>query len=119
MGFAAATVERQQVFNALADPTRLDIVQLLATSGQMNATEICENFEISHPAISQHLRVLREAELVRLEKQAQRHIYSLNIDAMRRLENWIVELTERWDESYSRLDEVLEREKRKMANKRR
>jgi DNA-binding transcriptional ArsR family regulator len=108
-------MERQQLFNALADPTRRNIVELLAIQGQMNATEICENFNVSHPAISQHLKILREAELVRLQKDAQRHVYSLNIDAIHKLEHWVKQMTQHWDESYDRLDQVLEVEKKKAA----
>jgi DNA-binding transcriptional ArsR family regulator len=110
-------IERQPLFNALADPTRRNIVELLATQGQMNATDICENFDLSHPAISQHLKVLREAELVHLEKSAQRHLYSLNIDAIRKLEAWVKQTTRNWDETYDRLDQVLEAEKRKTTRK--
>ena len=112
-------MERQSLFNALADPTRRNIVELLATQGQMNATDICENFDMSHPAISQHLRILREAELVRLQKDAQRHLYSLNIDAIHKLEGWVKQMTRNWDETYDRLDQILEAEKKKTVRKRR
>ena len=112
-------IERQQLFNALADPTRRNIVELLATQGQMNATDICENFNVSHPAISQHLKVLREAELVRLQREAQRHLYSLNIDAIHKLDDWVKQMTRNWDETYDRLDQILEAEKKKTLRKRR
>jgi len=107
-------IERQQLFNALADPTRRNIVELLATNGQMSATSIYDNFTVSHPAVSQHLKVLREAELVHLEKSAQRHIYSLNPDAMHELGEWVKQMTQLWDERFDRLDKVLEVQKRKM-----
>ena len=110
-------VEKQQLFNALADPTRRNIIELLATQGQMNATDICENFDVSHPAISQHLKILREAELVRLQKDAQRHLYSLNTDAIHKLEHWVKQMTQHWDETYDRLDQVLEAEKKKTLRK--
>lgn len=110
-------MERQQLFNALADPTRRNILELLATNGQMNATDISENFDVSHPAISQHLKVLREAELVHLEKAAQHHLYSLNMNAIHKLEDWLGNMTKLWDESYDRLDAVLEAEKNKMNRK--
>ncbi|HEV2118795.1 MAG TPA: metalloregulator ArsR/SmtB family transcription factor [Candidatus Bathyarchaeia archaeon] len=112
-------IERQQLFNALADPTRRNIVELLATQGQMNATDICENFDISHPAISQHLKILREADLVRLQKDAQRHLYSLNIDAIHKLDDWVKQMTRYWDETYDRLDQILEAEKKKTLRNRR
>ena len=101
----------QQIFHAIFDPTRRNILELLATNGQMSATEICTNFTMSHPAVSQHLKVLREAELVNLEKSAQRHIYSLNPAGMRELEGWVAQLTELWSRRFEKLDEVLEAEK--------
>lgn len=104
---------RQSLFYALADPNRRTIMELLASKGQMSATEIYGNFTVSHPAVSQHLRVLREAELVRLQKDAQRHIYSLNPGGMNELEDWVKELTELWSRRFDRLDEVLLAEKRK------
>ena len=105
------------MFYVLADKTRRNIVELLATNGQMTATDIYDNFTVSHPAVSQHLRVLREAELVHLEKSAQRHIYSLNPDAMHELEGWVRQMTRLWDERFGRLDEILEAEKRKALKK--
>jgi DNA-binding transcriptional ArsR family regulator len=107
------------LFNALADPTRREIIELLATNGQMSATDIYDNFTVSHPAVSQHLRVLREAELVHLEKSAQRHIYSLNPQAMRQLKGWITQTTELWNQRFDRLDKVLEAEKGRVLKKRR
>ena len=104
---------RQSLFYALADPNRRTIMELLASKGQMSATEIYGNFTVSHPAVSQHLRVLREAELVRLQKDAQRHIYSLNPGGMNELEDWVKELTELWSQRFDQLDEVLLAEKRK------
>ncbi|HYY91579.1 MAG TPA: metalloregulator ArsR/SmtB family transcription factor [Candidatus Dormibacteraeota bacterium] len=107
----------QDMFTALADPTRRGILELLATRGRMSATDIYGRFSMSHPAVSQHLRVLRKAEMVRLEKDAQRHIYSLNRDGIRRLEDWVSRTTELWDERFEMLDTVLEAEKRKITRK--
>ncbi len=107
----------QELFNALADPTRRNILELLATRGQMSATDIYDNFTMSHPAVSQHLKVLRKAEIVRLEKNAQRRFYSLNTDTMHQLEDWIAETAKLWDQRFGRLDKVLEAEKRKSFKK--
>jgi DNA-binding transcriptional ArsR family regulator len=104
---------RQQLFYALAEPTRRNIVEMLATSGRLSATEICNNFTVSPQAISQHLKVLREAELVRVEKKAQQRIYQINPDAMLELSEWIAKVTEQWNERFDALDEVLAAEKRK------
>jgi len=66
------------MFVALADPTRRNILELLATSGELAATTIYEQFPVSPQAVSQHLKVLREAHLVEKEKRAQKCLYRLN-----------------------------------------
>jgi len=63
-----------QVLAALADPTRRRIVEMLAQR-ELSAGEIAGRFEVSAPAISQHLKVLRDAQLVRVRAEAQRRIY--------------------------------------------
>jgi DNA-binding transcriptional ArsR family regulator len=103
----------QELFSALADPTRRSIIELLANNGQMSATDIFDNFNLTNPAVSQHLKVLREAELVQMEKSAQKHLYSLNQKTMHSLENWIKQTTQHWDERFEQLDSILEAEKRK------
>src|SRR6266566_1049591 len=103
----------QELFDAIADPTRRTIIELLAANGQMAATEIYDNFSMSNPAVSQHLKVLREAELVRIEKSAQKHIYSINPDKMHNLEGWIKHTTQLWDQRFDRLDNLLAAEKGK------
>jgi DNA-binding transcriptional ArsR family regulator len=108
---------RQQLFYALAEPTRRNIVEMLATNGRLSATDICNNFTVSPQAISQHLKVLREAELVRVEKKAQQRIYEINPDAMLELSEWVAKLTALWNERFDALDEVLAEEKGKsLAN---
>jgi DNA-binding transcriptional ArsR family regulator len=63
------------MFSALSVPTRRNILEILATSGKLSATEISQNFSISAPAISQHLKVLIESNLLTVEKHAQQRIY--------------------------------------------
>ncbi|PQP89141.1 metalloregulator ArsR/SmtB family transcription factor, partial [Paenibacillus sp. AR247] len=70
-------------FSALADPTRRGILELLAGNPELSATQIYERFDVSPQAISQHLKILRETQLVRVEKRAQQRIYSLNIDPVK------------------------------------
>jgi DNA-binding transcriptional ArsR family regulator len=75
-------------FSALADERRRRIIEILARHGELAATEIYEHFGVSAPAISQHLKVLREAHLVQVEKRAQQRIYRINPDAMLEVEEW-------------------------------
>lgn len=80
----------------------------------MPATDIYRGFRSSPPAISQHLKVLREAKLVRVEKRAQQRIYYLNLEPMRELEKWIKQFAARMEERFTALDELLEMEKAKL-----
>ena len=105
-------------FSALADPTRRNILEMLARRGQLSATEISDKFQVSPSAISQHLKVLREANLVQMEKRAQQRLYQINPAAMVELEAWAKHITQRWNERFEALDEVLEAEKKKTLKKR-
>ena len=99
------------MFYALAEPTRRKIIEMLASRGELSATEICAEFDVSPPAISQHLKVLREADLVRMEKRAQQRIYRINPEAMLDLEGWARRLTQVWNQRFDALDAVLQEEK--------
>lgn len=105
------------VFLALSEPTRRSILELLAERGRMAASEIAKRFKISAPAISQHLKVLREAELVSMEKQAQQRIYELNSKKLEEVEVWVKKLENQWNDRFDALDKLLEEEKKKEAKK--
>ena len=101
------------MFVALADPTRRNILELLASRGELPATAIYEQFPVSPQAISQHLKVLRESHLVDMEKRAQKHLYRLNPQALSEFEVWVQNMQQRWSERFDALDVVLENEKKK------
>ena len=105
------------MFVALADPTRRSILELLAKSGELTATALYEQFPISPQAVSQHLKVLREANLVVMEKRAQKHVYRLNPETLSQFEAWVKQTKQRWEERFEALDAVLEREKRLIDDK--
>jgi len=94
-------------YSALADPNRRKIIELIAQEGGLSATRISDNFKISAPAISQHLKILREAKLVDMEKRAQSRIYTINTLSLREIENWIGKINEMWNKKFDRLDRVL------------
>ncbi|MCI0394983.1 MAG: metalloregulator ArsR/SmtB family transcription factor [Chloroflexi bacterium] len=100
-------------FAALADPTRRKIMELLARYGQLAATEISEQFPVSAQAISQHLKILREAKLVQVEKRAQQRIYRINPEAMLELEAWARQLRQLWNQRFDALDRILQQETKK------
>lgn len=107
---------RMDTFTALAEPTRRSILEMLAAEGNLSATDIYSKFKSSPPAISQHLKVLREAKLVRVEKRAQKRIYYINPEPIRELEKWIRQFADSMEERYQALDRVLEMEKRRLKN---
>ena len=103
------------MFVALADPTRRNILELLATSGELPATAIYQHFPVSPQAISQHLKVLREAHLVEMDKRAQKHVYRLNPRTLSQFEAWVQQTRQLWEERFEALDTVLAMEKQKGA----
>lgn len=80
------------IFYALGDPSRRRIIELLARSGRSCPMEICKKFKISPQAISQHLKVLREARLIEQERSGQHRYYKLNPKAVAELEKWVENL---------------------------
>ena len=89
---------------AITDPTRRAILKHLA-GGEYPAGEVAALFDVSRPAISHHLRVLREAELVSVRQEAQSRLYSVNVDAIDRLR---VQFDGFWEAALPRLKAVVE-----------
>lgn len=99
-------------FTALADPTRRRIVEMLG-DGELSAGDIARRFEVSAPAISQHLKALKSARLVRVRIDAQRRIYALDPEGLNEIDLWLAQVRRFWN---PRLD-ALDRELRKAAKK--
>lgn len=98
-------------FSALGDPNRRRIVELLANQGPMTATDICEKFSVSPSAISQHLKILREANLILMKKKAQQRIYEINPQEMREMETWANRLASLWAMRFEALEKLIAAEK--------
>lgn len=88
-------------FAALADPTRLSIVAMLAERGELAASDIGSAFNCTASAVSQHLKVLRKAGLARMQKRGRQRVYSLNPAPMAEAQQWLQERTNLWN---TRLD---------------
>ena len=82
------TYDPEAVFHALADPTRRDILDLLRTT-ERSAGEVAARFSVSRPAVSRHLRVLRQARLVIQRKDAQSRVYRLDPEGLREVDKWL------------------------------
>lgn len=96
-------------FAALADPTRRRIVELLS-EGERSAGEIVDAFQVSAPAISQHLKVLREAKLVDMRIDAQRRIYRLDPNGFAAIEDWLGQVRRFWGGRLDALEQALRAE---------
>jgi DNA-binding transcriptional ArsR family regulator len=94
--------------NVLADPTRRRIVEMLAT-GSMSSGDIARCFDVSAPAISQHLRTLRDAKLVRVRAQAQKRFYELDPEGVGELADWIARIRSFWSVKLDALEQELRR----------
>jgi DNA-binding transcriptional ArsR family regulator len=102
---------------ALADPTRQRIVEMLAKH-DLSSGEIADSFEISAPAISQHLRVLKEAGIVRVRVEAQRRIYQLEPAGFSELEHWLYNIKRFWSGRLDHLESQLRSTAAKSRRKR-
>ncbi|MGH3322304.1 MAG: ArsR/SmtB family transcription factor [Streptosporangiaceae bacterium] len=98
-------------FEALADPTRRHIVELLADS-ERSAGQIAAEFDISRPGVSRHLRVLREAGLVHVREDAQRRLYSLDPDPLGEIDDWLARHRRFWADRLDALDTEVRRGRR-------
>lgn len=95
------------VFGALADPTRRAILGRL-TDGEATVSELVAPFEVSQPAISRHLKVLERAGLISRSRRATARLSHLEAEPLRRATEWLAGYREYWEQSYERLDELLE-----------
>jgi len=93
-------------FTALADPTRRHIVESLAV-GETSFGALADQFEMSRPAVSQHLKVLRDAGIVTSRADAQRRIYRLSDDGLDELDAWLDKVRGYWTQRLDRLEQVL------------
>lgn len=94
------------IFTALADPTRRQIIESLA-AGEASFGELADKFEMSRPAVSQHLRVLRNAGIVTARADAQRRIYRLTDASFDEVEEWLGKVREYWSQRLDRLEQLL------------
>ena len=100
-----------QALAALADPTRRELVALLA-AGEVTAGDLAAGFPVSRPAISRHLRVLRECGLVRVRVDGQRRLYSLDAAPLAELDAWLAPYRRLWAQRLDALDTEMARGRR-------
>jgi DNA-binding transcriptional ArsR family regulator len=99
-------------FDVLGDPVRRRILELLA-DGEQTAGEIASHFAVTRPAVSRHLRVLREHGLVHAREEAQRRVYSLDPAPLAELDEWLARYRSFWSQRLDALDTQLRRARRR------
>jgi DNA-binding transcriptional ArsR family regulator len=103
-----------EMFAILADPTRRHILELLAER-ERSVGELVDAFSISQPAISRHLRVLREAGFVQVRGEGQRHIYRLDAAPLAQLDAWLAHYRRFWTLRFDDLDRRLKERREQRA----
>lgn len=94
---------------ALSDPTRQRIVEMLA-AGALSSGEIAGHFQLSPPAISQHLKTLKEARLVSVRADRQKRIYALNPEGVAEISDWVERIRAFWNPKLDALEAALKRD---------
>lgn len=97
---------RRDIFQGIADPTRRAIIALVALQA-MTPNAIAENFNTTRQAVSKHLRILTECELVKQNFQGREIYYSLEIDKMKEIDKWLEQYRKIWENRFNQLDKLL------------
>ncbi|MES2543882.1 MAG: metalloregulator ArsR/SmtB family transcription factor [Bacteroidota bacterium] len=97
---------RRDIFQAIADPTRRAIISLIAIQA-MTPNALAENFNTTRQAVSKHLKILSECELVKQEYKGREIYYSLEIEKMKDIDKWLEEFRKIWETKFNQLDDLL------------
>jgi DNA-binding transcriptional ArsR family regulator len=97
---------RRDVFQAIADPTRRAIIALIALQA-MSPSAIADHFSMSRQAISKHMKILTECELIRANHQGREIYYQLEINKIKEIDKWVEQFRKIWETSFNQLDDLL------------
>ena len=97
---------RRDIFQAIADPTRRAIITLIALQA-MTPNAIAEHFDTTRQAVSKHLRILTECELVKQEQKGREIYYQLEIEKMKEIDKWLEQFRAIWETKFNQLDNLL------------
>ena len=107
---------KRDIFQAIGDPTRRAILTLLAVQA-MTPNAIAEHFDSSRQAISKHIKVLTECELLRPKQNGREIHYSLDPYKMKEIDKWLEQFRRLWETRFDQLDEILHNKKKKSNEK--
>ena len=97
---------KQDIFQAIADPTRRAILTLIAIQA-LTPNAMSEKFEMSRQAVSKHIKVLQDCDLIKPEHAGREIYYHFNTKKMQELDHWLAQFRKIWQQRYSELDKVL------------
>ena len=97
---------KQDLFQAIADPTRRAILTLLAIQA-LTPNAMAEKFDMSRQAVSKHIKVLYECELITPEQSGREIYYHFNPKKMQELDHWLAQFRKMWETQFNQLDNVL------------
>ncbi|HEX5624813.1 MAG TPA: metalloregulator ArsR/SmtB family transcription factor [Saprospiraceae bacterium] len=97
---------KTDLFQALADPTRRTILLLLASQA-MTPNAVAEHFHFSRQAVSKHIRILADSQLLKQEKQGREIYYELNPKKLTEFDHWLEQLRQRWECRFDQLDQII------------
>ena len=103
---------RRDIFQAIADPTRRAILSLIAIQA-MTPNAIAEHFDSTRQAVSKHIRILSECELLEEKKSGREIYYHFNVNKMKEVDDWLVQFRTMWEDRFTNLDSVLKKIKTK------
>jgi DNA-binding transcriptional ArsR family regulator len=107
---------RRDIFQAIADPTRRAIIALIAVQA-MTPNALAEHFNTSRQAVSKHVQILTECELVKQEQQGREIYYSLELKKMKEIDKWLDQFRKLWEIRFNQLDNVLSNIKKQKHGK--
>ncbi|MFB6456213.1 ArsR/SmtB family transcription factor [Chitinophaga sp. Hz27] len=107
---------RRDVFQAIADPTRRDIIHLLAGNPQ-NLNSIADNFDISRPAVSKHIKILTECGLILIKTEGRERYCHVSLGGLKQVADWTNQYRAFWNEKLDTLGHFLESEKKQKRKK--
>ena len=108
---------RRDVFQAIADPIRRDIIGLVARQS-LNLNSIADNFSVSRPAISQHIKVLTECGLVTIRRQGRERFCEARLASLGQVADWMEPFRQMWDRQFTALDQLLNKLQSEQSTKR-
>ena len=103
---------RRDVFQAIADPTRRDIIGLVSHQ-TLNVNELAENFDMSRPAVSKHLKILRECGLLKIQKKGRERYCHADLEKLGEIAIWVHQYRRFWNNSLDKLEEALKEDQNK------